>query len=91
MYQISLGNREPALREIKEALRTAPAEGLVLFRSALVYEQSGLRDSALTAIGNALAGGFSREEIEKAPPLEALRQDMRYRKMIERYSTKAPR
>ncbi len=84
MYWISLGEREPALREIAQAARLSPADGQVLFRSALVYEQSGRREEALDAVRTALAGGYSKEEIEKAPPLEALRQDPRYRSIIER-------
>ena len=78
MYRVSAGENQVALREIDRALRTAPQDGEVLFRAALVFEQSGKRERALEAVRRALEGGFSREEIEKAPPLDALRRDPRF-------------
>jgi serine/threonine-protein kinase len=81
MYEVSLGHRAEALRDTWQALRTSPRDGQVLFRAALVYEQSGMRERALSSLGSALAGGFSKEEVEKAPPLEALRRDPRYREI----------
>ncbi len=84
MYQVSMGDREAALREIARARETSPEVDLVLFRSALVYEQNGMRDLALQAIAAALKSGFAREVIERAPPLRALRQDPAYRKLLAR-------
>ena len=78
MYRASAGENQVALREIDRALRTAPQDGEVLFRAALVFEQSGKRERALEAVRRALEGGFSREEIEKAPPLDGLRRDPRF-------------
>ena len=80
-YEVSLGDSVAALRDVGEALRSSPGDGQVLFRAALVYEQSGMRERALSSLLSALAGGFAKEEIEKAPPLEALRQDPRYREI----------
>ena len=78
MYRAASGENEAALREIDQALRISPQDGLVLFRAALVFEQSGKRERALDAVGRAIERGFSREEIEKAPPLDGLRQDPRF-------------
>ena len=80
-YEVSLGERAAALRDAGRALRTSPGDGQVLFRAALVYEQTGLRERALSTLRSALAGGFAKEEIEKAPPLEALRHDPRYQEL----------
>jgi tetratricopeptide (TPR) repeat protein/TolB-like protein len=80
-YEVSLGDSAAALRDAGEALRTGPGDGQVLFRAALVYEQSGMRERALSSLRSALDGGFAKEEIEKAPPLETLRQDPRYREI----------
>jgi len=44
----------------------------------LVHEQLGRRDQALAAARDALRAGYSREEIEKDPALDALRKDPRY-------------
>ena len=63
--------------------RLISSDGHVLFRSALVYEQAGMRGRALQAVAAALERKYSKEQIEKAPPLQALRQDPEYRKLFE--------
>ena len=78
MYEVFAGEKKTALRDIEEALRSGPDEGLVLFRAALVFEENGVRERALESVRAALAAGYSREEIEKAPPLDRLRDDPRY-------------
>jgi tetratricopeptide (TPR) repeat protein len=78
MYQVFAGDKQSALREIEVSLRAGGDDGLVLFRSALVFEESGMRARAIESVHAALTRGFSREEIENAPPLEALRRDARY-------------
>ena len=83
MYEVSLGDRAAAQRDLAQALQASPADGQVLFRSALVYEQSGMRDRAIESLRLALTGGFSKEEVEKAPPLEALRRDPQYRQLVK--------
>jgi serine/threonine-protein kinase len=79
MYQAYAGNGDAADVELREALRLSAHDGAVLFRAALVHEQLGRRQRALGAIEEALRAGYSREEIGKAPALEALRQDAGYR------------
>jgi hypothetical protein len=83
MYRVSVGEAGPAQAQIAEAVKLAPHNGQVLYRAALVYEQSGMRARALESLGEALRGGYSQEEIEKAPPLAALRQHAGYRRLIE--------
>jgi serine/threonine-protein kinase len=82
MYRISVGEAEPARAQIAEAVKLAPQNGQVLYRAALVYEQSGMRERALESLGAAIRAGFSQEEIEKAPPLAPLRNDPGYAKLI---------
>lgn len=84
----ALGNKEKALAEINDALQLNPTDGEVLLRAALVYEGSGMRDRALQAIERAVKGGYSVEEIQGWPPLEGLRQDPRYQKIVEDPSVK---
>jgi len=84
MYRVSVGDREAARAQIAAAVKLAPGNAQVLYRAALVHEQSGMRERALKALDEALQAGYSQEEIEKAPPLTALRQDPGYRKLIER-------
>jgi serine/threonine protein kinase/tetratricopeptide (TPR) repeat protein len=81
VYWARLGDKEKASVEIAQALRLAPKNVNVLFRSALVYELIGKRDRALNALKAALQGGYSREEIAKSPDLAELRRDVRYRQL----------
>jgi eukaryotic-like serine/threonine-protein kinase len=90
MHEAVLGRRDGALRHIAEALRLSPHDGLVLFRSGLVHEELGEREQALAAIGAAIAAGHSREEIDHAPPLEALRRDPRYAAVASRAGAVRP-
>ena len=84
MYEVFAGEKKAALREIEEALRGGRSDGLVLFRATLVFEESGMRDRALKSVGAALAAGYSREEIEKAPPLDRLRTDPEFARLAAR-------
>jgi eukaryotic-like serine/threonine-protein kinase len=79
MYHAYAGDRDAADAELQEALRLSAGDGAVLFQAALVHEQLGRRQRALDAVEQALRAGYSREEIGKAPALEALRHDSRYR------------
>jgi eukaryotic-like serine/threonine-protein kinase len=83
-YWAALENRERASLEIEEALSLAPADPGVQFRAALVFEQASQRDRALMAIEAALDGGYDRLEIDNSPPLRRLREDARFRNMINR-------
>jgi len=78
MYHAYAGDRDAADAELGHALQLGPTDGTVLFRAALVNEELGRRERALEAIKQALHAGYSREEIGKAPALEALRRDPRY-------------
>jgi serine/threonine-protein kinase len=77
-YHAAVGEKDPALREITEALRVAPDDGYVLFQSALVYEQLRNRSTAINAVKAARRAGYPAEAILKAPVLADLRADPRY-------------
>jgi serine/threonine protein kinase/tetratricopeptide (TPR) repeat protein len=83
MHRAALGEREKALADIQQALALAPRDGLVLFRAALVFEEQGQRERALAAVRVALEVGYPREDLDEAPPLQALRDDPRYRALVE--------
>jgi serine/threonine-protein kinase len=84
IHEAALGRTGEALASIEKALRLEPRDGQVLFRSALVHEEAGRRERALEAVQAALDAGYSPEEIGKAPPLQALREDPRYRAFAQR-------
>src|SRR5262249_9549952 len=81
------GQRGEALAEITSTIQRAPTDMLVRFKSALVYELTGDRTSALQALEAAARGGHSIVEIRRHPDLARLREDPRYFRVL----TMAPR
>jgi tetratricopeptide (TPR) repeat protein len=77
-------NKKRALREIRIALGLNPKDSRVQATAALVYELSGMREKALTSLEQAIKLGHSVEEIQGWPPLEELRQDPRYKRIVSR-------
>jgi hypothetical protein len=47
-----------------------------------VYELAGERERALAALGDAIQGGYSLDEIDREPELRKLREDSRYQQLI---------
>jgi serine/threonine-protein kinase len=82
MYLASVGDHGRALAEIAEALRLDQAQAYVQYRAALVYEQLGNRDIALRYMELALKSGQPMADILAAPPLEQLRKDPRFARMV---------
>jgi serine/threonine-protein kinase len=79
----SLGEARQAIEEIERALQMAPTDPVVHYRAALVYEQAGRRDRALREVETSLRLRYRLLEIQRAPPLAALRQDPRFRALVE--------
>ena len=73
------GNKQAALSEIATALKEAPKDGAVLFRSVLVHELVGDRDGALAAYDSLGKTGSFLTEVNQRPELKALRTDSRFR------------
>ncbi len=81
-YWAKLGEKKKALAEIDQARRLAPVSANVLFRSALVYELTGKRGSALDALEAAVQNGYSIEEVRNAVDLAGLRKHPRYQRLM---------
>jgi serine/threonine protein kinase/tetratricopeptide (TPR) repeat protein len=82
-YLSGAGNHEKAVQEIDRALEDDPANGFVLYRAGVIYEQAGMRQRALGALASAIKAGYSIEEIGSVPTLESLRKDSRYPGIIK--------
>jgi len=80
---VSLGEHRRAVEEIERALQMAPTDSAAHYRAALVYEQEGRRDRALREVEDALRLHYRLLEIQRAPPLAALRQDPRFRALVQ--------
>ena len=93
LYHSALGEHAPAQQEIAQAEASAPGNGQILFRAAIVHEQAGRRAEALRALETALDAGFPVNEIVNAPPLRALRDDPSGAQLIAKHSagSAAPR
>jgi tetratricopeptide (TPR) repeat protein/DNA-binding winged helix-turn-helix (wHTH) protein/TolB-like protein len=76
LYNARLGNRSAALAGISEALKTASRNPSVIFKSALVYEITGRRREALSALRDVLKLGESNETIRREPEFAGLRRDV---------------
>jgi tetratricopeptide (TPR) repeat protein len=79
---LTLTNRRRALHEIQQALRLSPRGARVQATAASVYEQIGERDQAIAAVGKAVKLGFAVAELQNWPPLEKLRLDPRYKRIL---------
>lgn len=83
LYSAKLGNRSEALSVITKAQSLAPGSRKVLWRSALVHELCGERESALNALAAALRGGHPLDEVSNEPALAGLRADSRFQQLIK--------
>jgi tetratricopeptide (TPR) repeat protein/TolB-like protein len=82
VYRAKLGDRTRAVDEIAQALRYGQGRRAISFHAALVYELTGARDRALAALGDAIRGGYSLEEINREPEFTNLRRDPRYQRLL---------
>jgi eukaryotic-like serine/threonine-protein kinase len=82
VYWAGLAEKVRSLAEIDKAVKMEKS-GYVEYRAALVYEQAGYRERALRAVQSAVELGYSLMEIQNAVPLRALREDPRYRKLLD--------
>jgi eukaryotic-like serine/threonine-protein kinase len=90
-YAAKRGDKARALDAIGRAMRFAHGDRKVSFRAALVYELTGSRNRALAALGEAVRGGYSVEEIAREPEFAKLRLDDGYRKLVISITNSGPR
>lgn len=78
VYYAKLGKSQQSLRAAQKAFSAAPQDKHVLFNISVVYELAGNREKAVQYLGEAIKGGYSRNEIMAEPELEKLRADTRF-------------
>jgi tetratricopeptide (TPR) repeat protein len=84
VYEAKLGDRRAAQDAMERALQLAPGNADVAFQSVLVYELTGDRARALTVLESTLKTGYSFGLVGQEPELAHLRDDPRYRRMLQR-------
>ena len=83
LYLAKLGRTSQAGSEARQAIAQAPKDGLIRFYAARVFEVTGDRDAALSALQQCVALGYSAKEIREEPDFAPLRRDPRYRRIVE--------
>jgi serine/threonine protein kinase/tetratricopeptide (TPR) repeat protein len=78
VYHAKKGETGPAKDLIQKAVKVAPKDPNVLFRSVIVLELAGQRKLSLAALEAALAAGYSLKLVEGEPELASLRNDPAY-------------
>jgi serine/threonine protein kinase/Flp pilus assembly protein TadD/TolB-like protein len=88
VLEAKAGEFEQAEARMREALKLAPAEPSVLYRSALVFELAGQRSQSLKNLSAALGAGYSASVVEREPELASLRKDPGYSAAVARLKEK---
>ena len=78
-YLAMLGDRQEALKDAEKALKAAPSNGEVLFRAAVIYNQLGEQEQALSLLKKAADLGYSKRLIRDSPEFEAIARNPRFK------------
>jgi serine/threonine protein kinase/Tfp pilus assembly protein PilF len=81
-YDAMIGDRHAATVELEKALKQAPRDPDVLFRSALVYNQLGDRNRTLDSLQKAVAAKFSRTTVRDTPDFDHLKSNPAFAAII---------
>jgi tetratricopeptide (TPR) repeat protein/predicted Ser/Thr protein kinase len=82
-YYAVIGEEHVAMARIEEALRLEPDDSTINYYVGHAFNQLGRREKAIEFIGKAVAGGYSKEEINSDPWLSELRMDERFSILME--------
>jgi len=74
-YSAMLDDKDAAYNYLQQALKTAPSDGEVLFRAAIVYNHFGQKKQALTYLAKAVQAGYSRKIIRDTPDFSNLQEE----------------
>jgi serine/threonine protein kinase/tetratricopeptide (TPR) repeat protein len=82
-YEAVLGNEQRARDYMGEALKLAPDNSYIMYRTGTTHEQLGDRNEALYWIKNAIGKGYPVSEILNQPELTDLISDPRFVEFFE--------
>jgi tetratricopeptide (TPR) repeat protein len=83
VYLQKAGDADAAERHLSDAMRRGPADPQVWYRAAIVHALAERNARALQALDRALDLGYSRATAAGADEFERLRQDPRFKALIE--------
>lgn len=84
LYCAFTGKLSRAHEAIAQARSLAPASLPIMINAALVSEQAGQRDQALSTLALALEAGYARAHIDDNPDLKGLRADPGFASLVSR-------
>ena len=81
LTEVKLGRKQDAEKHLGEALALAPRDADVRYAEAVVMNLLGRKDRALSALEQAVTGGFSAARAAKDPDLAGLVSDPRFARL----------
>jgi tetratricopeptide (TPR) repeat protein len=85
-YWAMFGDRTKALDYLDRSLAGKEKDKELLFAAALVYNQFRETGTALEWLGKALAAGYPKSVVSKAPDLDNIRDNARYQALMGQHS-----
>lgn len=82
-YHVMLGERDPALKSLNQALAYGKSDKEILFGAALVYNRLGETGTALEWLSKALQNGYSLTTVRESPDLDNLHSNPRYQALVQ--------
>ncbi len=82
-YNAMSRHRNKAAKEIEQAIASAPADGEVRLRAAIVYNQFGDTDRCLASLEKAVAAGYSAQLIRDTPDFGHLHNNPQFRALAQ--------
>jgi eukaryotic-like serine/threonine-protein kinase len=82
-YHVMLGERDPALKYLNQALAYGKSDKEILFSAALVYNRLGETGTALEWLSKALQAGYSLATVRESPDLDNLHGNPRYQALVQ--------
>jgi eukaryotic-like serine/threonine-protein kinase len=90
LCQSMLGKTPEAIDLIHRARERSPSDPELSFRTAEIYEQSGDHAAALEWLSKALQKGYPKEDIQRDPSFEKLRENARYKQLLQATAVQPP-
>jgi serine/threonine-protein kinase len=89
LYLAKEGRHDRALSEVARVPDLGSRDVNTLYRAAVTHELTGNRTEALRWLAAALEKGYSARDAARDPELSNLRADIRYQRLVLRFSTAA--
>jgi tetratricopeptide (TPR) repeat protein len=90
LCQSMLGKSAEAIALITHARERSASDPEMFFRSAEIYEESGDHAAALEWLSQAVQKGYPMREIQRDPTFQKLREDARYKQLLQGTAAQPP-